>query len=222
MAGRSWPGPRATWSSSARRRRTTRTIPRRGPPDQRTAATCCTPSPPTSLLQTINASSPAARISSADVVGMTAGLRPLYDRPGRAAGEVSRSYEIVWGPEGLLSVLGGKLTLHRLAAQEAVRFLEPRFGHAPMSPNGAAPLLPGGRWDQPAVRIGAQLRASGVTPETIEHLMITYGGRSAALPEMLRDHPEWGEPLVPGLPHSSAGIPFARGGGVGGRREGGL
>src|SRR3990170_4882156 len=38
----------------------------------------------------------------------------------------------------------------------------------------------------------------------------TYGGRSAALPEMLRDHPEWGEPLVPGLPHIWAEIPFAR------------
>ena len=162
------------------------------------------------LLQTINAYFPAVRISSADVVGMTAGLRPLYDRPGRAAGEVSRSYEIVWGPEGLLSVLGGKLTLHRLAAQEAVRFLEPRFGHGPMSPDGAAPLLPGGRWDQPAIRIGAQLGACGVTPETIEHLMATNGGRSAALPEMLRDHPEWGEPLVPGLPHIWAEIPFAR------------
>src|SRR3990172_1179295 len=83
-----------------------------------------------------------------------------------------------------------------------------------MSPNGAAPLLPGGRWDQPAVRIGAQLRASGVTPETIEHLMVTYGGSSPALPGTRPVPPEWGEPLVPGLPHIWAEIPFAREGGM--------
>ncbi len=163
------------------------------------------------LLETVHAYFPEARITAADVVGMTAGLRPLYDRPGRAVGEVSRSYEMVWGPRGLLSVLGGKLTLHRLAAQEAVRFLEPQFGGAPMSPNGGAPLLPGGQWVEPAERIAGQLRASGLAPESVEHLLGTYGGRSAAFLDMLRDHPQGGEPIVPGLPHIWAEMSFALG-----------
>ncbi len=162
------------------------------------------------LLETVNAYFPGGRLGPADVVGMMAGLRPLYDRPARSAGEVSRAYEMVWGPEGLLSVLGGKLTLHRRAAAEAVRFLEARLGRAGAGRNGRPGVLPGARWSQPRERVAAHLRRAGVGPESVTHLIDSYGGRSAQVLDLLQEHPEWRSPLVPGLPHIWAELPFVR------------
>jgi glycerol-3-phosphate dehydrogenase len=72
----------------------------------------------TFLIETINLGlqQPVAR---SDVLGTFSGLRPLFDA-GADGGQLSRRHAVVRSPDGLVSVVGGKLTIYRKMAQEAV------------------------------------------------------------------------------------------------------
>jgi glycerol-3-phosphate dehydrogenase len=62
----------------------------------------------------------ARPLRRSDVVGAFAGLRPLLDAgPGRTS-DLSREHAVLTGPDGLVTVVGGKLTTYRRMAQDAV------------------------------------------------------------------------------------------------------
>jgi glycerol-3-phosphate dehydrogenase len=66
------------------------------------------------------ASSVLARpLTAADVLGSYAGLRPLLDAPGKSA-DLSRKHAVLKSPEGVLTIVGGKLTTYRRMAEDAV------------------------------------------------------------------------------------------------------
>ena len=54
-----------------------------------------------------------------DVVGAYAGLRPLLDAEGRTA-DLSRRHAVLTSADGVVTVVGGKLTTYRQMAQDAV------------------------------------------------------------------------------------------------------
>ncbi|MCX2967401.1 MULTISPECIES: glycerol-3-phosphate dehydrogenase/oxidase [Streptomyces] len=57
-----------------------------------------------------------------DVVGAFAGLRPLLDAgaPGGRSADLSRRHAVLTSPDGVLTVVGGKLTTYRRMAEDAV------------------------------------------------------------------------------------------------------
>ena len=55
-----------------------------------------------------------------DVVGAYAGLRPLLDSGGGATADLSRRHAVLTAANGVVTVVGGKLTTYRQMAQEAV------------------------------------------------------------------------------------------------------
>jgi glycerol-3-phosphate dehydrogenase len=56
-----------------------------------------------------------------DVVGAYAGLRPLLDSgKGGSSADLSRRHAVLTSPDGVVSVVGGKLTTYRRMAQDAV------------------------------------------------------------------------------------------------------
>ncbi|WP_410636891.1 glycerol-3-phosphate dehydrogenase/oxidase [Amycolatopsis sp. lyj-346] len=61
----------------------------------------------------------ARPLTRADVAGSYAGLRPLVEGGGRSA-DLSRRHAVLAGPDGLLTVVGGKLTTYRRMAEDAV------------------------------------------------------------------------------------------------------
>ncbi len=66
------------------------------------------------------ASSVLARpLTAADVLGSYAGLRPLLDAPGKSA-DLSRKHAVLRSPDGVLTIVGGKLTTYRRMAEDAV------------------------------------------------------------------------------------------------------
>ncbi|RRO88204.1 glycerol-3-phosphate dehydrogenase/oxidase, partial [Corynebacterium bovis] len=66
----------------------------------------------------------ATRLTSDDVIGAYAGLRPLITLDGAGAGastaDLSREHVILTGDDGLVTVTGGKLTEYRLMAEQTV------------------------------------------------------------------------------------------------------
>ncbi|MCF6524980.1 glycerol-3-phosphate dehydrogenase/oxidase [Streptomyces sp. JJ36] len=60
------------------------------------------------------------RVRRSDVLGAYAGLRPLLDGgPGRSA-DLSRRHAVLTSPDGVVTVVGGKLTTYRRMAEDAV------------------------------------------------------------------------------------------------------
>jgi len=78
------------------------------------------------LLEAVNATFPEARLSHRDVVSSYAGLRPLLDTGESEESRVSRRHEIVEDPDGLVTVVGGKLTTAREMAAEVLDCIAPR------------------------------------------------------------------------------------------------
>jgi glycerol-3-phosphate dehydrogenase len=126
---------------------------------------------------------------------------PLPVSRARSKGMLSRDYMLVRGRDGVLSVLGGKLTLHRGVAEEVLAALGVRGG-APDPP------LPGESWSMPRAALEAAL-ARLVGEASAAHLTATYGGRADAIRARLERDPAARAAIVPGLPHLRAEIDHA-------------
>ncbi|WP_327682329.1 glycerol-3-phosphate dehydrogenase/oxidase [Kitasatospora sp. NBC_00458] len=71
------------------------------------------------LLDTVNAALETA-LTRADVRGAFAGLRPLIDTGDGATADISRQHAVLESPDGVITVVGGKLTTYRRMAEDAV------------------------------------------------------------------------------------------------------
>lgn len=129
-----------------------------------------------------------------DVGASWAAVRPLLDGWSRDPGRLSRDYALVRGDDGLVTVLGGKLSLHR---ETAARVLATLGAPARTAPD---PALPGEVWPGPRAELEDSL-ALLVGEVSAAHLVATYGGRAAAIRERLERDAALRAPLAPGLPH---------------------
>ena len=59
-------------------------------------------------------------LTRADVLGSYSGLRPLLDSGAADTADLSRRHAVLTAPDGLVTVVGGKLTTYRRMAQDAV------------------------------------------------------------------------------------------------------
>jgi glycerol-3-phosphate dehydrogenase len=71
------------------------------------------------LLDTVNTALDVA-LGTDDVIGAYAGLRPLIDAGEGRTADVSREHAVVESPDGVLSVIGGKLTEYRYMAEDVL------------------------------------------------------------------------------------------------------
>jgi glycerol-3-phosphate dehydrogenase len=139
-------------------------------------------------------------LTSADVVGRFAGLRPLL-HTGHGDGstaDVSRRHAVIEDPDtGALTVVGGKLTTYRRMAQDVVDRIAARPGV------GAGRCL---THDLPVVGAqGPQVRDAGV-PATLTR---RYGAEAPAVLALANGRPELLEPIAPGVPVIGAEVRWA-------------
>ena len=71
------------------------------------------------LLDTINTALERP-VTRADVLGSYSGLRPLVDIGGGSTADVSRKHAVTIGPDGVVSIIGGKLTTYRQMAEDVI------------------------------------------------------------------------------------------------------
>lgn len=168
------------------------------------------------LLEALWSFFPDCSVTAQEVVAR-AGLRPLYDQSGgKPAGEVSRAYHIEWQRPELLSVLGGKLTLHRQAAEAALNVLSPalpllaRARDLTGTSASNQLQLPGALWASCSPEsVREKLLEAGVTETSVEHLLSTYGSRALLFVPLLIEEPLWRERIAPPLPHIRAEAIFS-------------
>ena len=154
-----------------------------GPLDQPT----CTEEDVAYLLDAANAAL-TTTLTAADVVGRWAGLRPLVaGAPDQRSADLSRRHRVIRGPDGLVSITGGKLTTYRAMAADTVDAVEEALGRR-ATPSRTARLA---------------LRGAGGRFAD-DHLGRRYGTEARVVSALIDADPALGEPLVPGLPYLRA------------------
>ncbi|MFI0418422.1 glycerol-3-phosphate dehydrogenase/oxidase [Spongiactinospora sp. 9N601] len=136
----------------------------------------------TFLLDVLN-SVLAEPIGRSQVAGTYAGLRPLLAGDGRTA-DLSRRHAVLTSPEGIVTVIGGKLTTYRRMAEDAVdRAVALRSLQAGPSPTARLSL------------VGA---ASGAVRGPWR-LVERYGAEAQAVQALAEADPALAEPVGPGV-----------------------
>lgn len=140
------------------------------------------------LLETISGAIETP-LSSDDVIGRFAGLRPLLEAgPGAtgATADISRRHSVLEEPgSGMLTIVGGKLTTYRRMAQDAVDQIAERSGvKAGRCVTKNLPLV-GAE--------GVDIQARRDLPE---RLIRRYGGEAAVVAALAADAPELLEPIA--------------------------
>lgn len=117
-----------------------------------------------------------ARLSASDVVAAWSGVRPLVAQEGKSASDISRKDEVWTGPEGVVSIAGGKLTAYRRMAERVSDMVEERLGRRPSPCRTDIEPLPGGQVDPASMR--GRLEALGAAPVEAERLTGLYGAEA--------------------------------------------
>ena len=139
-------------------------------------------------------------LEAEDVLGSIGGCRPLVAPPGGKTVEVKRNHEIRTDRDGLVTVVGGKLTTSRHMAEQTVDAAQKVLGERRRCRTTGASLLGGAGYDAEAVVASGGLAA---------HLGERYGTESRFVTDILADDPSLDRPIVEGLPYLEAEVVYA-------------
>ncbi|KGB90703.1 FAD binding domain protein [Burkholderia multivorans] len=135
-----------------------------------------------------------------DVVGSIAGCRPLVGPPGGKTIEMKRNHEIRVASDGLVTIVGGKLTTSRHMAEQTIDTVGRLLGRATRCRTKSAYLLGAAGYDAQAIVASGGLAA---------HLGERYGTEARFVSDIADATPSLLAPIVDGLPYSEAEVVYA-------------
>ena len=148
-------------------------------------------------------------LTTDDIEGVYAGLRPLLSGEADSTSKLSREHAVVEPMLGLLLVAGGKYTTYRVMAADVIdRAVRRLGGAAPPSRTDQLPLL-GADGYAAAWRDRQDLaRRHGVTAGVVEHLLERYGTLTVRPARHDRGRPDAGHAAGrrPGIPGRRGGV----------------
>ncbi|GGS15431.1 glycerol-3-phosphate dehydrogenase/oxidase [Actinokineospora fastidiosa] len=134
-------------------------------------------------------------LSRLDVIGSFAGLRPLLSNPGEHTSDLSRHHAVLVAKNGVITVVGGKLTTYRKMAADAVDMAIRKAGMAPSRTQTR---------DIPLV--GAAPRRYLSTLEAPQWLISRYGTEATTIHAMAQLDPDLAKPVTPTSPITAAEV----------------
>jgi glycerol-3-phosphate dehydrogenase len=147
-----------------------------------------------------------------DIISTYAGYRPLVKprQVNQSTARLSRTHAVLQSPNGLVTIVGGKLTTYRRMAQDTLDVLSQRDGNEkPVHPTIALPLQGSAGWQIIEQEVKRKGTAQGISPQSIEHLGHSYGAEALTLLEFVREDPTLGERLIVDLPYIRAEVVYA-------------
>ncbi|MDB5617747.1 glycerol-3-phosphate dehydrogenase/oxidase [Tardiphaga sp.] len=139
-------------------------------------------------------------IAPEDVVGSIAGCRPLVAPPGGKTLEIKRNHKIDIAADGLVTVVGGKLTTSRHMAEETIDAAQKVISKKAGCSTKKAYLLGAPGYDSQAIVASGGMQA---------HLGERYGTEARFVSDILQADEKLATPIVEGLPHSEAEVVYA-------------
>jgi glycerol-3-phosphate dehydrogenase len=136
----------------------------------------------------------ATPLRRADVLGAYAGLRPLVAGGATRSADLSRHHAVLTSPDGVVTVVGGKLTTYRRMAADAV---------------DATGLTPTRSRTKRIPLVGAASRASLSTVDAPRRLVFRYGTEAARVAALGELDPQLAEPVADGSMVTAAEVVWA-------------
>ena len=136
-------------------------------------------------------------LTTDDIEGVYAGLRPLLSGEADSTSKLSREHAVIEPMLGLLLVAGGKYTTYRVMAADVIdRAVRRLGGIAPASRTDQLPLLGADGYAAAWRDRQDTARRHGVTAGVVEHLLERYGTLTVHLLAMIAADPELATPLT--------------------------
>jgi glycerol-3-phosphate dehydrogenase len=156
------------------------------------------------LLHSVQSLYPRERVSASDVRCAFAGVRPLPYSPGAELSGLSRRHYLYDhsrdGAEGMISVIGGKLTTAASLARECAAKVGATIS---LSDSSVQVLTVDGSHIDELMekKIAEVAQAGGIPRESARGLLESYGAQSLAVATAARKRPELKETLCPHTSH---------------------
>ncbi|MFL6238015.1 MAG: glycerol-3-phosphate dehydrogenase/oxidase [Actinomycetes bacterium] len=139
----------------------------------------------------------AHRLTRDDVIGSYAGLRPLLAGASGSTADLSRRHAVVEGADGVITVVGGKLTTYRQMAEDTIDVVTNRAGvHAEPCRTKSVPL------------VGAASPFALAAVDAPARLVRKYGMEAPAVLALANGDPELLQPIAPTVPTTHAELVF--------------
>ena len=136
-------------------------------------------------------------LTTEDVEGVYAGLRPLLSGESDSTSQLSREHVVAHVAPGLVVVAGGKYTTYRVMAKDAVDAVAHALDEkVPGCVTDRVPLVGGDGYAAAYNRRHLTAAASGLHVARIEHLLGRYGTLIDELLAMIAADPGLGRPLT--------------------------
>jgi len=148
-------------------------------------------------------------LTNDDILSVYAGYRPLVKSRGARAADLSRTHVVLQEVNGMVTIVGGKLTTYRRMAQDTVDVLAKRDG-MPISQPTKNLLLAGAiGWRDAKREIDARGQQLGLAPDIIEHLEFNFGSHARSILDLIEKDESLRERLVLDLPYVRAEVVYA-------------
>jgi glycerol-3-phosphate dehydrogenase len=149
-------------------------------------------------------------LTTDDIEGVYAGLRPLLSGEADSTSKLSREHAVVEPMLGLLLVAGGKLTTYRVMAADVIdRAVRRLGGGAQPSRTDQLPLLGADGYAAAWRDRQDTARRHGVTTGVVEHLLERYGTLTMHLLAMVAADPALATPLAGAPEYLAAEVAYA-------------
>jgi glycerol-3-phosphate dehydrogenase len=160
------------------------------------------------LFHTVNWLFPDANLNYNDIISTYAGVRPLVMEEGKSESQVSRKHTIIDHSDGLVSLLGGKLTIYRKMGEELILHLiekgifpKTRFTKKQLSKGFSQQPFSVGLTRSDFDKQYQSLLQAGSVPkldeDLLEYLHREYGVQSFEIMKLIKANPALGERFLP-------------------------
>lgn len=159
------------------------------------------------VVQSAAVAFPDSKLTTADVIGTYAGLRPLISTGDEATKEISRKEEIFEEASGLITISGGKLTTWRRMAEQVSERVARRLERRNQSP-----MIRKGHTSEIALANGQPSKEEndyGFASDTVDYLKETYGGNYGVVLELASKSETLKARLIDDLPYIGAEVVYA-------------
>lgn len=161
------------------------------------------------VLRTVNRSI-RTPLTEADIISTYAGFRPLVQATdGAQSAALSRTHAVLTAPNGLVTIVGGKLTTYRRMAQDTVDTLAARGLRLHPSVSDHLPLAGADGYGHWARALPTEATKRGLDAAVTAHLLQSYGADARLLLDLIDADPLLAARMVPDLPVIFAEAAFA-------------
>lgn len=148
-------------------------------------------------------------LTSDDILSVYAGYRPLLKSKEARAADLSRTHVVLQENNGMVSIVGGKLTTYRRMAQDAVDVIARRDGKAISHPTRQLLLAGAVGWRDARRELEVRGGKLGLTEDIVEHLVFNFGSNACAILDLVEKEASLRKRIVPDLPYLRAEVVYA-------------